>query len=101
MSDKLISKDARLKKLRNWNNEYQWPLDLDEAIALVENAPVIEDVATVVHSRWILDSSDEYADHYHCGKCCAEIDLCNEIYTELTPNYCQNCGAKMDGGGEK
>ena len=55
----------------------------------------------VEHSRWILDSSDEYASHYHCGKCGEEIDLCSEIYTESTPNYCPNCGAKMDGGGEK
>ncbi len=73
----------------------------NQIIDLFDSAPEIEDVAQVVHSRWILDSSDEYASHYHCGKCGEEIDLCNEIYTEPTPNYCPNCGAKMDGGGEK
>lgn len=54
-----------------------------------------EDAEQVVHGGWILDSSDEYADHWHCNKCGAEIDLCNEIYTEQPPNYCHNCGAKM------
>lgn len=54
------------------------------------------DVAPVKHGRWIIDSSDEYANHYHCDKCGKEIDLCNEIYVEPSPNYCPNCGAKMD-----
>lgn len=53
------------------------------------------DVAPVVRGQWIIDSSDEYANHYHCDQCQKEIDLCNEIYVEPTPNYCPNCGAKM------
>lgn len=53
---------------------------------------------SVVHGKWILELSDEYADHYHCSKCEWQIDLCNEIYEEPKPNYCPQCGAKMDGG---
>lgn len=49
------------------------------------------------HGRWILDDSDEYANHYHCSICGAEKDTCNEIYYEPPPNYCEHCGTKMDG----
>lgn len=95
---KLISKDALLDELSRMIKDSIWQLEISDAISAIVCAPEIEDVTPVVHSRWILDSSDEYADHYHCGKCGAEIDLCNEIYTEPIPNYCHNCGAKMDGG---
>lgn len=54
------------------------------------------DVAPVVHGRWVYDGGNEYVDHYHCDQCGAEIDLCNEVYTEPKPNYCPNCGAKLD-----
>lgn len=64
---------------------------------MVSDAPAA-DVAAVVHGHWILDSSDEYANHYSCSRCGGEIDLCNEIYSEPTPEYCQHCGAKMDEG---
>lgn len=71
---------------------------LNDIIAIkhtISDAPAAE-VVPVVHGRWILDGSDEYADHYHCDQCGAEIDLCNELYTEPTPNYCKDCGSKMD-----
>lgn len=61
----------------------------------VADAPAV-DAARVVHGIWIYDGGDEYVDHYHCGECGAEIDLCCEIYVEPKPNYCKNCGAKMD-----
>lgn len=68
----------------------------EEIIETLEAAPAA-DVSPVVHGLWILDSSDEYADHYHCDRCGVQIDLCNEVYTEPKPNYCLNCGAKMQG----
>lgn len=67
----------------------------EEILDSISAIPV-SDVAPVVHGRWIFDSDNEYVSHYHCDKCGEEIDLCNEIYTEQTPNYCPNCGAKMD-----
>ena len=50
------------------------------------------DVAPVVHGRWIIDSAG--------GKiACSD---CRCIYLGynggLPPNYCPNCGAKLDGG---
>lgn len=73
-------------------------IGLEGAIDIVRDIQA-EDAALVVHGQWIFDGGDECADHYHCSKCGTEIDLCNEIYTEKTPNYCQNCGAKMDKDG--
>lgn len=109
--DKLILKDALLNKLRSWRNECDKVAEemggeaviraetISDVIAEIEDTPVIDDVAQVVHSRWIFEVSDEYADYYHCDNCEWEIELYNKAYTEPTPNYCPNCGAKMDGGG--
>lgn len=99
----LIEKYALISQLRKQYNEFRMDTEQAEgftegfgcSIDIVLSAPEIDNVAKVVHGGWILDSSDEYADHWHCNKCGAEIDLCNEIYTEQPPNYCHNCGAKM------
>lgn len=62
---------------------------------LIDSIPSA-DVAPVRHGHWICDGGNEYVDHYHCSECGSKIDLCNEIYTEPKPNYCKNCGARMD-----
>jgi hypothetical protein len=51
---------------------------------LMEDAPAV-DAVEVVHGRWVWD--DRFHD-YTCSKC-HNWDL-------KTPNYCSNCGAKMD-----
>lgn len=62
------------------------------------------DAAPVVHGRWI-GEADGYADGelvydvWNCSRC----DYCIDDGTdnpELLPNYCPNCGAKMDGEGD-
>ncbi len=105
----LISRDAVVELLGGWVLQNAitpygegYKDALLDAIRTISNADVLPsvDAEPMQHGRWILDSDDEHASHYHCDKCNAEIDLCNEIYAEPTPNYCPNCGAKMDGGGE-
>ena len=59
------------------------------------------DVAPVVHGRWY-GESDGYADGYPVTDVwyCSECDHCIDDGTDdpdLLPNYCPNCGAKMDG----
>lgn len=49
------------------------------------------DVAPVVHGRWIMHD-DEFGLTSECSAC--------HIETMGDGNYCPNCGAKMDGGGE-
>lgn len=51
------------------------------------------DAVEVVHGRWIhVPSSDMMTGKaYKCSEC-------NKMrYGSFMPNYCQNCGAKMDG----
>lgn len=53
------------------------------------------DVAPVVHGRWVT--------HYRSGTPVAEgyVSTCCDMWNNHKRNYCPNCGAKMDGGGEK
>ena len=81
------------------------------------------DVAPVRHGRWVLEAHDERVNYRwnvtaECSECCDEQ---KEIWAGFFPNvppsiardaalvsaesvklsnYCPNCGAKMDGGGE-
>ena len=52
--------------------------------------------AAVKHGRWIaVPSSDMMTGKaYKCSKCG------KMRYGSFVPNYCQNCGAKMDGDGQ-
>ena len=67
------------------------------AVSFNENqAKYIEslDVAEVVHGNWVaVPSSDMMTGKaYKCSECG------KMRYGSFMPNYCQNCGAKMDGG---
>lgn len=89
MMDEYINRNALLSKLKERD------LCLCVSEEDIKELPAA-DVALVVHGCWIYDGGNEYVDHYHCDRCGQEIDLCNEIYTEPKPNYCKNCGSKMD-----
>lgn len=52
------------------------------------------DVAPVVHGVWVCAYKIDPISGYRCSKCRHIVGFA------LTP-YCLNCGAKMDGGGEK
>ena len=47
------------------------------------------DVAPVRHGRWVPFHSTAAGDIQYCSAC--------EIGCTWKPNYCPNCGAKMDG----
>ena len=53
------------------------------------------DVAEVVHGQWIKDDflSDDVNNAEKCSQCGELIGWFGNL-----PNYCPNCGAKMDGG---
>lgn len=58
----------------------------------VSDAPVA-DVAPVVHGRWTHLSGDEW----FCSACGFVIST-EGSWDKPTKKYCQDCGAKMDGG---
>ena len=85
MADRLISADG-LKGYVNsisthWLNEW----DTVGVLAAIDKQPTI-DAEPVKHGRWIWDK--RFSD-YTCSEC-HNWDL-------KTPNYCSNCGARMDG----
>ena len=76
-----------------WNKSvYTTWAEAEEDFKLrLENAPTV-DAVEVVHGRWVhVPSSDMMTGKaYKCSKC-------NKMrYGSFMPNYCQNCGAKMD-----
>lgn len=66
--------------------------DFKRAIRTIPTGTII-DVAPVVHGRWIWRNKWEpFEFRYECS-------ICHDG-SDLESNYCPNCGAKMDGGGE-
>ena len=49
-----------------------------------------DDVAPVVHGRWVPFHSEAAGDIQYCSAC--------EIGFDAKTDYCPHCGAKMDGG---
>lgn len=69
---------------------------LERAYAEIRGMPAA-DVAEVVHGRWIKDDflSDDVNNAEKCSRCGELIGWFGNL-----PNYCPNCGAKMDGGND-
>ena len=67
------------------------PLQLCDAMPMV-------DAVEVVHGEWMRYGED--GNPNSIDTCIWQCDKCLETYygrTERIPNYCPNCGAKMDG----
>lgn len=56
------------------------------------------DVAPVVYGHWIKDSDSFQTDDYYCVYFDYTCSECGKIANDRhkLPNYCPNCGAKMD-----
>ena len=64
----------------------------DMAIAALNGQPV-------VHGRWEIRADDYDCEYAKCSECGEEFYDANEDTIDITFNYCPNCGARMDGGG--
>lgn len=53
------------------------------------------DVAPVVHGRWTHLGGDEW-----CCSACGFVITTEGSWDKPTKKYCEDCGAKMDGGAE-
>lgn len=60
----------------------------------------IADVAPVVHGSWVKNNDSFQTDDYYCCYFDYSCSECGEIVNDRykLPNYCPNCGARMDGG---
>ena len=100
----LINKWDVVNKLIQLENNYNFYKDVWDAQTLYRRICELEigigktptvDAVPVVHGRWI-DNLDENG--YLCNawrKC----SVCVGLNWSKRPNYCPNCGAKMDGDG--
>lgn len=60
---------------------------------MIDAQPTI-DAVPVVHGEWVY----RYGSAWECSNCKSMIHLSDD--TNAHPNYCPQCGAKMDGGAE-
>jgi hypothetical protein len=93
-----IEREALLKRLNasplitNYRIMRGSQLLIDGILDLVQKQPAA-DVAEVRHGYWIMHTnSDGNLNHYECSVC--------HIQQGHLSNYCEDCGAKMDGKGE-
>ena len=100
--DECRAEDCSRCKYRHGKEQYTFLACISERYA---EKLIAADVARVRHGRWL---------NFYGDFSTAECDICAEIY-EVSPDesprkeffdafkefykFCQNCGAKMDGGG--
>lgn len=85
--------NERLTYLLDKNGPYDYFTDgYDEAVSTVEEF-LSADVAPLVHSRWAHLGGDEW-----CCPVCGFVITTEGSWDKPTKKYCEDCGAKMDGG---
>jgi len=92
---RLIDADALTGKCHQiceveWNKRASpnsWTDAYESFIEDIEEAPTV-DAVPVVHGRWIKDG-----DYVVCSECGED-----HAWDEYRATYCEDCGAKMDGG---
>ena len=72
----------------------KWVDGSDGAMAMeIVASPPAADVAPVVHGRWEHLGGDE-----GCCSACGFVITTEGSWDKPTKKYCEDCGAKMDGG---
>lgn len=73
-----------------------------DAMDYIEDAPTV-DAQPVKHGKWLEYSRNALETYIECTNCCVAS---RQIHLQMVtsnafglPNYCPNCGAKMDGDG--
>lgn len=85
-----------LKELRD--KYIRGEIKFDDEYDLIDRCPTVDAVLTV-HGRWIKDNDSFQTDDYYCCYFDYTCSECGEIVNDRykLPNYCPDCGAKMDG----
>ena len=82
-----IKKEDIEQKIQDGLNNLVLGHDAIEVLGMIYEMPN-SDVAPVRHGRWLPFHSTAAGDIQYCSAC--------EIGCTWKPNYCPNCGAKMD-----
>lgn len=95
MSGEYISREAAISKIRDegvLGGDYDAYEREEDVVDMLNSIPAA-DVVEVRHGRW----SEQPLDFDLCGVAYYQCSECGK--EQQTPsNYCQFCGAKMDGG---
>jgi hypothetical protein len=70
--------------------------DITATISSKKNISVA-DVVEVKYGKWEIKSDDYDCEYMMCSCCKEEFYPVDADTVDTTPNYCPNCGAKMDG----
>ena len=92
---RLIDANALSESISGIGKNMKRPRAVELAcLVMISEAPTV-DAVEVVHGRWIAVPSYNMmtGKAYKCSECQ------KMRYGSFMPNYCQNCGAKMDGDG--
>ena len=93
-----IEREAALKAMSQAIQDRTWSMDDFDVMMKMEDyvqeLPAA-DVEPVAHGEWIKIQTIGTTVQWQCSECKHE-----KMYTHIgeQPNYCPNCGAKMDGG---
>lgn len=83
----------RLSDLESWCQDLRKP-GLTQALQMFDEIPAA-DVTEVVHGRWEHLVGDEW-----CCSVCGFVITTEGSWDKPTKKYCEDCGAKMDGGAD-
>lgn len=90
-----IDADALREGWLKWGaNEYVY--DTNAFLDSIDEEPTL-DVAPVVHGRWTIECDNFDCEFMRCSVCGEEFYNGDNDTVDMLPNYCPNCGAKMDG----
>lgn len=83
-----------IRKMAMFEMAYTMETETDAAVVLrmIDDAPAA-DVAPVVRGRWVHLGGDEW-----CCSACGFVITTEGSWDKPTQKYCEDCGAKMDGG---
>ena len=94
-------------RLRSWAKQFDERADVD-ALAPLLASDLREAADTILRLRemaqasretcdWVLEHSGTLYDKWRCSKCGYLFvePRCDQGYTDMEPNFCPNCGAKV------
>lgn len=83
----------------DWKNS-EYDIGYNNALTMAESiakkAPTIE-AEPVRHGEWKIKTDDYDCEYIMCSCCKEEFYPADEDTVDTKPNYCPNCGAKMEG----